>query len=227
MVTLETGKERRRSLRAPVHGHAVVHGEQTAVGGTVVNLSLGGVLVRVRDVPGRTEGLELELHFTGATLYLLGSAVRVERDDDGALIAFQFVSVSADAEDAIADAVVAAFAAARRRQVLVVDGIEERRRDVAAALRAREMTPLVPTTPLEVVDLLATQGSQIELCLVSARFGDHVGLEIADVIREAFPWVRVLHLRGNGETAAEDAAAALEDLVSWSYRPPGAVSALA
>lgn len=226
MGTLETGKERRRALRAPVHGHAVLHGERNVVGATIVNLSLGGVLVRAREVPGRADGVELELHVPGTTLYLVGVAVRIDRDADGATIAFRFESVSPDAEDAIADAVVGAFAAARRRQVLIVDGVEDRRDDVADALRERGMTPLTPRTPLEVIDLLAAHGSQIELCLVSARFGDHVGLEIADVIRDAFPWVRVLHLRGDGETAAEDAASALDDLVSWSY-PAGSVSVVA
>jgi hypothetical protein len=95
--------------------------------------------------------------------------------------------------------------------VLIIDGIEERRMDLADALRARNMTPLTPRTPLEVVDALSSPHQHVEVCLVSGRFGDVLGRELAAFIHEAFPWVKVMVVgRDVGETA-DDARCAWDD----------------
>ena len=74
--------------------------------------------------------------------------------------------------------------------------------------------------PGDFQDAMPGAGRQIELCMVAARFGDVGGREIASVIAEAFPWGKILYLGGSADTAAEDAAATLDDLDAvWSYHP--------
>src|SRR5690348_8612730 len=136
--------ERRHSLRAPVHGTAVLIADGGVIAGAIENLSLGGVLVRSR---ARVHGVDVELHLPAARVFATGTSVR-RRDER---VAIRFDDLSADAEDAIEDEIVRALGAARTRPVLIVDGVEERRLDIADALRDRAMTPLTPRTPLEVV----------------------------------------------------------------------------
>jgi hypothetical protein len=213
--------ERRRSPRAPVRGRVVLHGDHAPGSGTIENLSLGGVMVRVFDVPARTDVLDIELHLpTTTTIRLSGRAVRSERRDSMARVAIKFDDVDADAEDAIADEVVAAYAAAQRRPVLLIDDIEDRRIDVAAALRDRQMTPLIPTTPLEAIDLLSSPERHVEVCLMSSRFGDHRGREIANVIVESFPWVKIMYVGSDAATVADDVAATWDEIEQRAWRSP-------
>lgn len=210
MATL--GTDRRRALRAPVHGGAVLYGRRAAIHGGIENLSLTGVLLRSRETVLRGVSIEVELRLPAAGRpKVRGHIVRAERHEDGTRIAIHFDRVSADAEDAIEDEVVAALNAARRRPVLVIDGIEDRRLDLAEALRARNMTPLTPRTPLEVVDALSNPKEHVEVCLVSCEFGDVHGRELASFIHEAFPWVRIMYVGNDAEETAEDAAWAWDD----------------
>ena len=200
-----------------MHGHVTIHGDHSAVGGTIDNLSLGGVRVHVYEPPGRTDALELDLRLPSAQLSLTGRALRVERRDNGARLGILFDAVKPEAEDAIADAVVTSYTLSRRRPVLVVDGIEDRRIDVADALRARKMLPLTPTTPLEAIDAMIGP-SPPEVCVVSARFGDAPGKEIAGVIADAFPWVRILYLGNDACAVADDVAMTLDELDELTWR---------
>jgi hypothetical protein len=210
MATL--GSERRRALRAPVHGEAVLHGRRAAIRGQIENLSLSGVLVRAREMVGRGISVEVLLHLPAAGKPAVrAQVVRAERHEDGSRIALRFDRVSADAEDAIEDEVLAALNAAKRRPVLVIDGIEERRLDLADALRARHMTPLTPRTPLEVVEALSNPHQHVEVCLVSCEFGDHHGRELAAFIHEAFPWVRIMYVGRDAAETADDARWAWDD----------------
>ena len=210
MATLAS--ERRRALRAPVHGGAVLYGRRAAIHGAIENLSLTGVLVRSRETVGRGISVEIHLHLPEAGRPAVrGHVVRAERHEDGTRIAIQFDRVSADAEDAIEDEVVATLNAAQRRPVLVIDGIEERRLDLAEALRARHMTPLTPRTPLEIVDCLSNPRQHVEVCLVSCEFGDVHGRELASFIHEAFPWVRIMYVGRDAAETADDARWAWDD----------------
>jgi hypothetical protein len=209
--------ERRRALRAPVHGMVVLRRHQAAVRGAIENLSLSGVLVRSHGDLGDVEApddLEVELRLPSARpMALTGRVVRCEVRDQALWIAIRFEEVPADCEDTIEDQVVDAFVETRRRPVVVIEGQEERRRGLAEALRERRMTPLTPRTPLEAVDLLASPERHVEVCLVSARFGDLHAREIEAMIRECFPWVRiVLAAEDDAEVSAEHAQAVWDDL---------------
>jgi len=219
MVTLATGHERRRALRAPVHGTAVLHRGRGAVRGRIENLSLGGVLVRSRDQGATISDdakslVDVELRLRCGAVVVTGHVVRVAMTGDEIEIAVRFDLVPPEQEDAIEDEVVGAVAAGRTRPVLVVDSVEERRRGVAAALRDRKMTPVVPRTPLELMDLLSCHERRVDVCLIRPRFAGIAAAEIATAIRDAFPWVRVIVADDDSDptTAANNAQAAWDDL---------------
>ena len=210
MATL--GLDRRRALRAPVHGGAVLYGRRAAIHGGIENLSLSGVLVRTREQVGR--GITIDVHLLlpeAGRPAVRGHVVRTEHHEDGVRIAIQFDRVSADAEDAIEDEIVAAFQASQRRPVMVIDGSEDRRHDLAEALRARSMTPLTPRTPLEVVHALSNPHQHVEVCLVSCEFGDVQGRELASFIHESFPWVRIMYVGTDAAESADGARWAWDD----------------
>jgi hypothetical protein len=186
----------------------VLRGEWGSVMGRIENLSLGGTLVRT-DERDPLDVLDVELRLPQSRW--ISVPARVVRPADGERIAVAFTDLSADAEDAIEDEIVGSLAAARARPVLVIDGAEERREEIAAALRARAMTPLVPRTPLEVVGHLLG-AERVELCVVSTRFGDLRGGEVAGLIAELCPWMRVLDSIDDAPRLAQDAAAAWEDI---------------
>jgi len=218
--------DRRRALRAPLHGTAVLHGDRAAVNGNLEDISLTGARLHVRDLLGRTDALEIELHLTRTIrIVVTAEAVRTERRDDGPRLAVRFLELSADHEDAIEDAIERALASARLRPVLVVDGIEDRRLDLVDALRARNMTPLTPTTPLEVVDLLATPEHHVPVAAIGARFADIHGREMAAMIAETFPWVRIMVIGNDAGEMATDIAAAWDDLDYSSVEPTSTPSA--
>jgi len=209
--------ERRRSLRAPVHGHATIHGERWAVGGAIENLSLGGARVHLAEPPERTEALEVELRLPNAQLRVTGRALRVDQRETGVRVALRFDPLSSAAEDAIADAVVTSYTMSRRRPVLIVDGIEERRLDLAEALRARRMLPLTPRTPLEAIDAMMGP-SPPEVAVVSAHFGDTPGADIAGAITDSFPWVRILYLGKDPLAVVDDIEAMLDEFDEQTWR---------
>jgi hypothetical protein len=217
MGTLASGNERRRALRAPVHGTVVLHRRRGAVRGRIENLSLGGVLVRSRDrsvdVPGE---VDVELRLRGGAVVVTGRVIRIEIDGEELAIAVRFDPVPPESEDAIEDEVVGAVAAGKSRPVLIVDGVEERRRGLAAALRDHKMTPVVPRTPLELMDLLSCHERRVDVCLLSPQFAGMPAMEIASAIRDAFPWVRVIVADDDSDanSAAKTAQAAWDDLDS-------------
>jgi hypothetical protein len=203
-------------MRAPVHGVAVLHRDHGAARGHIENLSLSGVLVRLRGraaAPARTEWCDVELRLAASKkLILVGEIVRSEARRGEQWIGIRFDGLSADHEDAIEDRIVHAYESARRRPVMVLDGAAERRTGLVDALRARQMTPLTPRTPLEMIDLLSHPDRHIEVCLISPRFADLVGGEIASAIQEAFPWVKVVFVADDAATAVDDVQAAWDQI---------------
>lgn len=212
--------ERRRALRAQVRGEVVLRRDRKSFRGTIENLSLGGVLLRSRDRLDDTEApdsVDVELRLPRSrAIALTGEVRRLEVRDGELWVAVRFDPPGADGEDAIEDQVVSAFVAARRRPVVVIEAEDARRDDLAAALRARRMTPLVPRTPLEVIDLLSQGEQRADVCVIGGRFADHEGGELARAIREAFPWVRVVHAADDARAAADDVAAAWDQISAAS-----------
>ncbi len=215
-MTSRSGRSnRRRALRAPVHGTAILHEDHAVTSGMIENLSLFGVSVLADDEPTAGDTLDVELVIAGRDpLVLLGHVVRVTARPAprAARIAIDFDRVPASAEDIIEDEIVAAYAAAQQRPVVILDATEARRAALAHAVRARGMTPLVPRTPLEVIDLLSRQQTHADVCLVGGNFGGHDRAALTRFLAETFPWVRIAAIRSDLGAAADEAGAQWRDV---------------
>lgn len=215
--------ERRRAPRAPAHGTAILHGDHGVLYGNIENLSLGGLLISVSSSPnweidGDPGTLDIELRFgpepaerfargtiPPGTLAATGHPVRIEPSAGRVRIAVKFDRLFDAAEDEIEAEIEAALGAALSRPVLIIDDDETRRRRLASELAARGMTPLVPRTPLEAIDLLSRSRLHVAVCAVAERFADIPSPELRAFIAEGFPWVETLAI-DRGETELADRA---------------------
>src|SRR3954463_9664034 len=78
MGELHTGAERRRAMRVPVRGTAVLHALTGPLHGTLENLSHGGALVSVDAQPSDFD-LEVELRLIDGAGTVSARTVRVDR----------------------------------------------------------------------------------------------------------------------------------------------------
>jgi hypothetical protein len=83
----------------------------------------------------------------------------------------------------IQTAIAHAVRAAHRRPVLVIDSQRGRRMALATRLAAHGMTPLVPRTPLEAIDLLTRPQLHVNVAILMASS------EMHGVLADSFPWV--------------------------------------
>jgi hypothetical protein len=197
-----------------VRGVAVFYGEDGAVHGRIENLSESGALVSL--AAGReTEDLDrsaidLELKLGVDTGWVSARAVRVERTRNHSQrlhVAVAFDHLDDGMRSAIETAIACALRAAQRKPVLVVDERLARRRDLAAHLGARGLTPLVPQTPLEAVDLLARAQLHVAVCLVAPSFGQSAA-ELRTLVTDAFPWVSTTDISDDLDATVDRAVAA-------------------
>jgi len=190
--------ERRGALRVPVRGIAVVG----ALPGVIENLSRSGALLDVAGPP-IAGVLDVELKLGSDTGRVGARAVRVERVADRWRIAIAFDRVDSQMREAIDTAIDHAVRAARRRHILVIDGRLGRRADLVARLAARGMTPLVPRTPLETIDLLTRTQLHVNMCC----FGEATQ-ELRTLVADSFPWVTAIEVCDDIEATVERAIAA-------------------
>jgi hypothetical protein len=200
--------ERRRALRVPVRGVAVFYAEDGAMHGTIENLSSSGALVTVAGVPF-DEALDVELKLGDESGWVSARTVRIERTARRWRIAVEFDRVDDQMRAAIEGAIDHALRAAQRRPILVIDDRPARRVNLATRLAARGMTPLAPRTPLEAIDLLTRTQLHVNVCLVSASFGQSVE-ELRALVSDSFPWVTTAEISEDVEATVDRA------LEAWS-----------
>ena len=194
--------DRRRALRVPVRGVAVLGTQQA----TIENLSTSGALfVTSGETVGATVSIEVELKLGLESGWLSARAVRVEREPQRTRIAVEFDRVEPAFAVAINAAIEGAIRAASRRPVLVVDDQRDRRTDLVARLRARGMTPLAPQTPLEAIDLLARSHLHINVALLAPSFGQSTA-ELHALFAHSFPWVTATDISNDVEATVNAAA---------------------
>lgn len=205
MGDLESWSERRRGLRVPVRGVAVLYGDEGAVHGRIENLSASGALLSLPAPPpeGRAS-LELELKLGHETGWVGARGVRVERGPRRWRFALQFERLEPPVRGAIEAAIEAALRAAQRRPILVIDEEVPRRVELVTHLASRGMTPLAPHTPLEAVDLLARPQLHIQVCLVAPSFG-HTLDELRAQLCESFPWLSITEISADLEATIDRA----------------------
>jgi hypothetical protein len=205
-------------MRVPVRGVAVFYAEDGAACGRIENLSESGALVSlVNSSAFEPETVDVELKLGVDTGWVSARAVRVERTravSAGAAagaprwhVAVAFDHLDDTMRVAIESAIACALRAAQRRPVLVVDERLARRRDLAARLGARGLTPLVPGTPLEAVDLLARAQLHVAVCLLAPSFGQSTS-ELRTFVTDAFPWVSTADISDDLDETVDRAVAA-------------------
>jgi hypothetical protein len=196
----DLASERRSALRVPVRGVVVFYTEDGATHGTIENLSSSGALLTVRGVPAAEQDLDLELKLGDETGWVSAHTVRIERHSSTRLrIAVSFDRVEDNVRAAIDNAIEHAVRAARRRPVLVVDDKRARRVELANKLAAKGMTPLVPRTPLEAIDLLTRTSLHVGVAILAATS------ELHGVLAESFPWVSTAVLSDDIDATVEGA----------------------
>lgn len=198
--------ERRRGLRVPIRGRAVLYGERGPLHGTVANLSHSGALLEVADQPFERV-VDVELRLAEGAAWVNARAVRVEPIAKRWRIAVAFDRVDPPLERAIRGAIDGALLAAQRRPVLVIDDRAERRDALIARLADRGMTPLAPRTPLEALDVLARAQLHVDVCLLAAGFGVPT-TDLEAVLTDSFPWVATREITDDVEQSARRAVEA-------------------
>jgi hypothetical protein len=184
-------EERRRALRVPVRGFAVLHGGDR-LHGLIENLSQSGALVSVATRPAE-DRLEIELRLAEGSGSVLARVVRVEAHARQWRVAVAFERVDETLRTAIDASIASARGAARTRPILVIDENIDRKNDLINRLSDRGMTPLAPKTPLEAIDMLTRSQLHVGVCLLAPGFGvpSH---DLRAVLSDSFPWVSVAEI---------------------------------
>jgi len=203
--------ERRRALRVPVRGVAVLYASGGPVHGTIENLSQGGALISVASKPTQHQ-LDLEIRVGDGGGWGVAHTVRAEPAVHHCRIAVAFDRVDASLREAIDAAITSARGAARRRPILVIDENADRKRALIDRLSNRGMTPLAPKTPLEAIDLLSRSQLHVGVCLLAPGFGVP-STDLRALLIDSFPWVSVAEITDDLEATTHHA------IDSWFATP--------
>jgi PilZ domain len=195
--------ERRRALRVPVRGVAVLYASGGPVHGMIENLSQSGALISVASRPVEP-ALDMEIRLTEGSGWVVAHVVRAEPIGQKWRIALAFDRVDDALRDTIEASIVSARGAARRRPILVIDENSDRKQDLIARLAKRGMTPLAPKTPLEAIDLLTRSQLHLGVCLLAPGFG-MPSTDLRDVLSDNFPWVFVAEITDDLEATTHHA----------------------
>jgi hypothetical protein len=195
--------ERRRALRVPVRGVAVLYASGGPLHGMIENLSQGGALVSVASRPVEQE-LDMEIRLAEGSGWVVARTVRVEPHGRQWRIAVAFERVDDSLRESIAASIDSARGAARRRPILVIDENLDRKRDLISRLADRGMTPLAPKTPLEAIDLLTRSQLHVGVCLLAPGFGVP-STDLRAVLTDSFPWVSVAEITDDLEATTHHA----------------------
>ena len=203
--------ERRRALRVPVRGVAVLHAGDAPLHGMIENLSQSGLLVSVTSRP-REPQLDVEIRLSNGGGWGRARIARVEPSTRQWRIGVAFERIDDALHESIDTAIATARGAARRRPILVIDENSDRKRDLIARLANRGMTPLVPKTPLEAIDLLSRSQLHVGVCLLAPGFGIP-STDLRTVLTDSFPWVSVAEITDDLEATTHEA------LDTWNTTP--------
>lgn len=186
-----------------------MHAHAGPMHGVLSNLSHSGALVDVRAPLAAFFAADVELRLGERTTTVAARTVRVEvKPQRKWQIAVAFENINAATHSAIEASIDEAFAAARRRPILVIDDHEARRQALVELLRDRGYTPLSPATPLDAIELLTRPELHVDICLL-AKAAFH-GSDLGHVLEDSFPWVTPIEIIDDYETSAGLAIAAWE-----------------
>jgi CheY-like chemotaxis protein len=189
--------ERRQHLRAALAASVVLTRNQERIGSFgIINLSAGGVLAAGEPPIKVGERLDALLHLSaGCEVRAEAVLTRCAQTRRGATFALSFPRISADAEDAIQDAVLAALEETRGASVLIVDDSTEICSALRMQLRRLGHRAFAVGTPLEAVHFLQ-QPNNIAVALVDLVLGTSNGLDVLAYLADQHPKVRRVLMSG-------------------------------
>jgi hypothetical protein len=211
---LASWAERRRAVRVPVRGIAVLHADDGLLHGSIENLSQGGALLNLATRPHDLD-VELELRLAAGGGWVSAHTVRTEPLGNayaGWRIAVAFDRVDPKMRASIDASIQDALSAARRRPILVIDDRGDRRTTLIALLAKEGMTPLAPRTPLDAIDLLTRAQLHVSVCLLAPGFGVPSS-DLASILSDSFPWVTTAAISDDLHETVTRA------VVAWSTTP--------
>jgi CheY-like chemotaxis protein len=200
--------DRRRSLRVELAAPAALYAD----GGSpwvceVDNLSLGGASLegaRARTRVG--DSVSVTIRLPGArAIRPHGRVARVRTVAGRVKVAVEFDGLSADVEDYIEDACLAALELAQEPRILVVDPRGFESATLARSLREAGHRVVPIATPLHAVAYLSERASSVAAIVVHLDLSQTTGAELLRYVADEYPRVRRLAVAG-----AEHRAEALE-----------------
>jgi hypothetical protein len=202
--------ERRRALRVPVRGFAVLYASTGPLHGMIENLSRSGALVSVASRPPE-EQLDIEIRIAEGNGWVVGRVVRSEPHARQWRIAVEFGRIDDSLKDAVEASIASARGAARRRPILVIDENTDRKNSLITRLSDRGMTPL------EAIDLLTRSHLHVGVCLLAPGFGvpSH---DLRAVLSDSFPWVSVAEITDDLDATTHHA------IDTWNTTPIGRIA---
>jgi len=188
--------EHRRHTRSEVVATAVVFSSGQMHGNFLVqDLSVGGACLmgHLQTRPGMR--LTVLLTFPGRPAFSV-AAVVVRHDALGptrARTAVTFIELTAEQEDTIQEAIVAALERERQRMlatVLVISPDDDSRGALENDLRALGVEAVAVGTPLEALAWLERPGTRIATVVVDVSPGASQGLDVLDFVGENHPRIQ-------------------------------------
>lgn len=178
--------------------NALLHVGLMTIRGMVVDLSLGGMRMRVSDgaaCPATGCSGLVEIHLTGGWHRLRVQVVRSSFDE----LAMSFHDVAPAVEDAIEDEVVASLEATRKPHIIVVDPHPDRRHRIAETLRIAGCDPVEAATPLEAIGIVERECGAIRGMTVAESLTQTRAAEFCEYVSQSNPEIQ-LRLIADGTT---------------------------
>lgn len=188
--TESDGRDRRRHLRVPRTISARLHVGVMTLRSRVIDLSLGGTLLRFGEdeiCPAVGSVGLLELHLQRGWSHL---RVRVVRCDVG-LAALHFHQLDPVLTAALESEIAAAVEACRRPPIVVMDPEPDRRHRIAETLRTAGCAPVEAATPLEAIDLVEKHGGGIRGMAVADSATQTSADELCEYVSQSNPEIRL------------------------------------
>ena len=191
---------RRRAQRVDSEGTALVHLHGRTMSARIVDLSTGGVRLRLArglDVaPLEDARVVVELRLDGARSRWLRFGGMVRRVDTSTYeVVIGFWTIPTDFEDLVQDELIAALEGARAPGVLLVDGDSHRRSTLARAFSSAGCRVAETCAPLEALSALDESKSHFSLIAIADTTPAFIAEEFRRFVAEAHPELTNLVMR--------------------------------
>lgn len=198
------GVERRRHYRVPRTVNALLHVGLMTIRGMVLDLSLGGLRMRVAEgaaCPATGSSGVIEMHLATGWHRLRVRVVRCEYDE----VAVRFSEITPAVEDAIEDEVVASIEAQRKPHIVVLDPMPDRRQRICESLRASGCDPVEAATPLEAIGIVERECGGIRGMTISESLTQTRADELWEYVSQSNPEIHIRVIaEGTRDLALDD-----------------------